>query len=128
MSTYIARANLFLNYIFQAEECASLCGGGFTSGAAQTGLGTAKVSVCINSVLSDMGLIPYSTGGSWKHMQSLEMMQRGIKLSMEKCCLGAPKMVVLQIWRGTVQTVRMKNLSTMKYHSVISYPTCLRLL
>ena len=75
-----------------------------------------------------MGLISYSTGGSWKHMQSLEMTQRGIKLSMEKCCLGATKMVVLQIWRGTVQTVRMESLSTMKYHSLISHPTCLRLL
>ena len=64
-----------------------------------------------------MGLISYLTGGSWKHMQSLEMTQRGIKLSMEKCYLGATNMVVLQIWRGTVQTVRMENLSTMKYHS-----------
>ena len=75
-----------------------------------------------------MGLISYSTGGSWKHMQSLEMTQRGIKLSMEKRCLGAPRMVVLQIWRGTAQTVRMKRMSTMKYHSLISHPTCLRLL
>ena len=48
MSTYIARANLFLNYIFQAENCASLCGGGFTSGVAQAGLGTAQVGATLN--------------------------------------------------------------------------------
>ena len=61
-------------------------------------------------------------------MQSLEMTQRGIKLSMERCRLGAPRMVVLQIWRGADQTVRMKSMSTMKYHSLISHPACLTLL
>ena len=39
---------MFLNYIFQAENCASLCGGGFTSGVAQAGLGTAQVGATLN--------------------------------------------------------------------------------
>ena len=128
LSTCIAKANLFLNCIFQAEECAPLCSGGFTSSAAKAGLGPTKVNVCIRSVLFDMGLILCLTGGSWRRMPSLGMTQRGTRLSMEKCFLGSTRMVVLRIWRETVQTVTMGNLSTMKYRSLMSHPTCLRLL
>jgi len=56
LSTYIARANLFPNYIFQAKGCASVCGRGSTGGVAHAGLGTAKVSATLN-LYFDMGLI-----------------------------------------------------------------------
>ena len=127
-STCIAKANLFLNCIFQAEECAPLCSWGFTSGATKAGLGPAKVNVCIESVLSNMRLTIYSVGGNWRRTQNLGMIRRGTRLSMARCFPGATREVVLRIWRETVQTATMGNLSTMKCRPLMGHPTCLRLL